>query len=107
MVAAVCLLSAETVLSGVYPFLLSEVRHSADWFGNLTRTGAVESSIPQLNSLTLELSSELSDLLGETGIDGREVVRVRREGERRINKMAGPAFSLVPSSSAHWTHIAK
>lgn len=77
MVAAVCLLSAETVLSGVYPFLLSEVRHSADWFGNLTRTGAVESSIPQLNSLTLELSSELSDLLGETGIDGSEVVRVR------------------------------
>lgn len=55
------------------PLLLSEVRHPADWFGNLTRTGAVESSIPQLNSLTLELSSELSDLLGETGIDGREV----------------------------------
>lgn len=35
-------------------------------------TGAIESSISHLNSLTLELSSELSDLVGETGIGGRE-----------------------------------
>lgn len=75
------------------------MHHPADWFGNLTRTGAIESSIPQLDSLTLELSSELSGLLGETGIDERDVgvgVGVGG-GERRINKMACPAFSLTPA----------
>lgn len=79
--AAVCLLSAETVLSGFTTLLLSEVRHPAHWFGNLTRTGTMESSVPQLNSLTLELCLELSDLLGGTGIDGREVGAGKERGE--------------------------
>lgn len=83
------------------------MHHPADWFGNLTRTGAIESSIPQLNSLTLELSSELSGLLGETGIDERDV-GVGVGGRREENKQDGlPRLQSNSSSSAYWTHIAK
>lgn len=90
------------VLAGISPLLFSEAGHPADWFGNLNGTGTVESSIPQLSSLILELSSELPDQLAETEIGGRETGWGR-------NKMVGCAFSLTPVAwcSAHWTHIAK
>lgn len=71
---AVCLLPEEPVSGLVFPLFcfLRRVACPADWFGNLIRTGATESSAPQLNSLTLELSSQLSEQLGETGLGGGE-----------------------------------
>lgn len=40
--------------------------HLVDWFGDLIRTSTMESLIPQLHSLTLEISHELSIQLGES-----------------------------------------
>lgn len=81
------------VLAGISPGCCC-LRYVAQQTGLVTllELRHIEKSIPQWNSLTLELSSELSDQPGETGIEGGRWGR--GEGGRRED--GGCAFSITP-----------
>lgn len=89
----------DCVLAGISPGCCC-LRYVAQQTGLVTliELRHIEKSIPQWNSLTLELSSELSDQPGETGIEEGRWGRGGEggRGKKRINQDGGCAFSITP-----------
>lgn len=87
----------DCVLAGISPDCCC-LRYATQQTGLVTllELRHIEKSIPQWNSLTLELSSEFSDQPGELELRKGGGKGRGRGKEKRINQDGGCAFSMTP-----------